>query len=211
MRSASMEHSTGFTPDKFPSINLSPCSVAKVDFQCKKGVVFMTVMIILFALSCTFKYEITNYLWYPVDISYDTWNLVVVAVNVVLFVIFLIKFIQFLRRVLRWIRFRKNADYIESSAFVQNLYRIAKKGKLGLFDKRKNTVKMGSHYDNISKFDSEHILIENGGKKGLFSMKKMGLIVPIHFDRIDSFKNSIVKCQKGETSYYYDVNGNRMK
>ena len=94
---------------------------------------------------------------------------------------------------------------------MQNLYRIAKNGKLGLFDKKKSMVKMESHYDNITKFDSEHILIQKGGKKGLFSMKKMGLIVPIHFDRIDSFKNSIVKCQKGETSYYYDVNGNRMK
>jgi len=33
---ARMGRSSGFTPDMFPSINLSPCSVAKVDFQCKK-------------------------------------------------------------------------------------------------------------------------------------------------------------------------------
>lgn len=210
MQGASMQQSSGFTPDKFPSINLSPCSVAKVDFQCKKGVAFMAIMIILIALFSTFKYEITRLLYY-VDIPYDIRDMAVVSVNLVLIFAFLIKFIPFLRRIWRWIRFRKNADYIESSAFVQNLYRIAKKGKLGLFDKRKNTVKMGSHYDNISKFDSEHILIERGGKKGLFSIKKMGLIVPIRFDHIDSFKNSIVKCQKGGTTYYYDVNGNRMK
>lgn len=187
MQGASMQHSSGFTPDKFPSINLNPCSVAKVDFQCKKGVVFMAIMIILIALFSTFKYEITRLLYY-VDIPYYIRQMVVVSVNVVLFVIFLIKFIQFLQRVLRWIRFRRNADYIESYAFMQNLYRIAKNGKLGLFDKRKNTVKMGSQYDIISKFDSEHILIERGGKKGLFSIKKMGLIVPIRFDHIDSFK-----------------------
>ena len=207
---ASLEHSSGFTPDKFPSINLSPCSVAKVDFQCKKGVVFMVVMIILFALFCTFKYEIMSLL-YHVGIPYDICDMAVVSVNLVLIFAFLIKFIPFLRRVWRWIRYRKNADYIEYSAFMQSLFRIAKKEKLGLFDKRKHTVKMGSHYDNISKFDSEHILIEKGGKKGLFSMKQMGLIVPIRFDRIDVFKNSIVKCHKGETAYYYDVNGNRMK
>ena len=104
-----------------------------------------------------------------------------------------------------------NADYIEYSAFMNNLYRIAKKGKLGLFDKSMNKVTMGSNYDNITKFDGEHILIEKNGKKGLFSMKKMGIIVPIRFDRIDGFKNSIVKCHKGTESYYYDVNGNKME
>ena len=94
-------------------------------------------------------------------------------------ILFLFKLIPFILRLWKWIRYKINADYIEYSAFMQNLYRIAKKGKLGLFDKSKNTVTMGSNYDNITKFDGEHILIEKNGKKGLFSMKKLGIIVPI--------------------------------
>ena len=209
-RLTSMGHSSGFTPDMFPSINLSPCSVAKVDFQCKKGVVFMAVLIVLFVALSSFEYEIRNILegmYAPSFVYYYT----VPIILCILFVVFLFKFIPFLRRLWKWFRYKMNADYIEYSAFMNNLYRIAKKGKLGLFDKSMNKVTMGSNYDNITKFDGEHILIEKNGKKGLFSMKKMGIIVPIRFDRIDGFKNSIVKCHKGTESYYYDVNGNKME
>lgn len=209
-RLANMGHSSGFTPDMFPSINLSPCSVAKVDFQCKKGVVFMAVLIVLFVALSSFEYEIRNILegmYAPSFVYYYT----VPIILCILFIVFLFKFIPFLCRLWKLFRYKINADYIEYYTFMNNLYRIAKKGKLGLFDKSKNTVTIVSHYDNISKFDGEHILIEKNGKKGLFSMKKMGLIVPIRFDRIDAFKNSIVKCHKGTESYYYDVNGNKMK
>lgn len=209
-RFASMGRSSGFTPDMFPSINLSPCSVAKVDFQCKKGVVFMAILIVLFVTLALFSEQLGSLLYsagMPYEISYG----ISPCVGLLLFIIFLFKFVPFLRRIIRWFRYKMNADYIEYSAFMSNLYRIARKGKLGLFDKSKNTVTMGSHYDNITKFDGEHILIEKNGKKGLFSMKKMGIIVPIRFDRIDAFKNSIVKCHKGAESYYYDVNGNKME
>lgn len=209
-RFASMGRSSGFTPDMFPCINLSPCSVAKVNFQCKKGIVFMAVLIVSFIALSFFEYQIRNMLEGMYAPSFVYYNAVPI-VQCLLFVVFLFKFIPFIRRLWKWFRFRMNADYIEYSAFMQNLYRIAKKGKLGLFDKSKNTVTMGSHYDNITKFDSNHILMEKDGKKGLFSLNKMGLIVPIRFDCIDAFKNSIVKCHKGAESYYYDVNGNRME
>lgn len=145
---ASKKNSSRFTPDMFPTINLSPRSVAKVDFK---------------------------------------WH------------------------ILRKRKFKKNADYNEETSFMSTMCRIARKCKLGLFDKNKKNVVLKSKYDNITRFDAEHILIEKDGKKGLFSMKKVGLIVPIRFDRIDSFKNSIVKCYKGTESYYYDINGNRME
>ena len=57
-RLATMGRPSGFTPDMFPNINLSPCSVAKVDFQCKKGVVFMVVLIVFFVAMISFQYEI---------------------------------------------------------------------------------------------------------------------------------------------------------
>lgn len=210
-RLANMGRSCGFTPDLFPSINLSPCSVAKVSFQCKKGVAFMAVLIVLFIALKSYQYEIEELMYYTWGWPSDMLYYVIPSILGILSILFLIKFIPFLRRLWKWLRYKINADYIEYSAFMNNLYRIAKKGKLGLFDKSKNTVTMGSHYDNITKFDGEHILIEKNGKKGLFSMKKMRIIVPIRFDRIDEFKNSIVKCHRGVESYYYDVNGNKME
>lgn len=208
-RLASMRSSSGFTPDMFPCINLNPRSVAKVDFQCKKGIAFMAVLIVLFVALGLFSEKLGSLLYsagMPYEISYG----ISPCVALLLFIIFLFKFIPFLRRINRWLKYRMNADYIEYSAFMGNFYRIAKKGKLGLFDKSINKVLMGSRYENITNFDSEHILIEKGGKKGLFSMKKMGLIVPIRFDRIEPFKNSIVKCHKGMSIVHYDINGNPM-
>lgn len=213
-RFASMGRSSGFTPDMFPSINLCPCSVVKVDFQCKKGYGAMVVLIVLFCAVSYFEYQIRNILYsifFGMSVPFWVYDNIVPIVQLVLSIIFLTKFIPFLRNAYRWIRYKMNADYIEYSVFMQNQYRIAKKGKLGLFDKRYNTVTMGSHYDNITKFDAEHILIERGGKCGLFSVKKMALIVPIRFDHIDAFKNAIVKCYNGGESYYYDVNGNKME
>ena len=210
-RFASMGRSSGFTPDMFPSINLCPCSVAKVDSKInKKSIILMLLFFILFLILSINETKIGNVLYYNMDVPSDfAWRSVMVT-SIIVFVIFLFKFIPFLRRLWKWFRYKMNADYIEYSAFMSNLYRIARKGKLGLFDKSKNTVTMGSHYDNITKFDGEHILIEKNGKKGLSSIKKMRLIVPVRFDCIDAFKNSIVKCYNGAESYYYDVNGNRM-
>lgn len=211
-RLTNMGRSSAFTPDMFPSINLSPCSVAKVDFKIKKkSIILMLLFFLLFLILAINETKIGNVLYYNMGVPSDfAWRSVTVT-SMIVFVVFLCIFIPFLRRSWKWFRYKMNADYIEYSAFMSNLYRIARKGKLGLFDKSKNTVTIGSHYDNISKFDGEHILIEKNGKKGLFSMKKMGLIVPIRFDRIDAFKNSIVKCHKGAESYYYDVNGNKME
>lgn len=211
-RLSSMGRSSGFTPDMFPNIYLSPCSVAKVDFKIKKkSIILMLFFFSLFLILTINETKIGNVFYYKMGVpSYFAWSSVMVT-SITVFIVFLCIFILFLRRLWKWLRYKINADYIEYFAFTNNLYRIAKKGKLGLFDKSKNTVTMGSHYDNITKFDREHILIEKNGKNGLFSMKKMGIIVPIRFDRIDAFKNSIVKCHKGVEQFYYDVNGNKMK
>lgn len=208
---ATVGRPVGFTPDMFPSINLSPCSVAKVDFKCKNGFAFIVIIVLLFVVLRSYQYEIEDLMYYTLVLPSDLLLIVIPSILVILSVLFFVKFIPFIRRLWKWLRYKINADYIEYSAFMQNLYRIAKKGKLGLFDKSKNSVTMGSHYDNITKFDGQHILMEKDGKKGLFSLKKMRLIVPIRFDRIEAFKNSIVKCHKGGKSYYYDVNGNRME
>lgn len=197
-----------FTPDRFPNINLIPCSAANVNFQCKKGLVLMVPFIWFMILTIIKVRTVSDFISMIFGISFHLADCIVFYVSLF---IFLIGLIMFLLRLCRCHIYKENADYIEETAFMSNLYRIAKNGKLGLFDKRRNTVKMGSHYDNISEFDSEHILMVYSGKKGLFSIKKKGVIVPIDFDHIDAFKNSIVRCYKGTESYYYDVNGNRMK
>lgn len=206
----SIRYSTGFTPDMFPNISLAPCSVAKVDFKCKKGGVFMIILVIMFILFTSLSEQIGSLLLstgMPIDYSY----VVAPGVAFILFLIFLFKFFPFMQRVWKWFKYKMNADYIEQWAFMSYLYRIARKGKLGLFDKSKNDVTLRSQYDNLTKFDAEHILVEKKGKKGLFSTKKMRIIVPIRFERIEPFNNSIVKCHKGVEQFYYDVNGNKMK
>lgn len=59
-RLASIGNSSVFTPDMFPNINLSPCSVAKVDFQCKKGVFLMVVLVVIFGTLTSFEYELVH-------------------------------------------------------------------------------------------------------------------------------------------------------
>lgn len=205
-----LNYSSTFTPDVFPNIKFSPCSVVKINFNRGKGLIFMMVLVVLFVGLRVFEHDIWSLLdafnW-PSGVSYYVYF----GVLWLLFFIFLFKFVPCLKRLWKWIAYKTNADYIESSAFIHGLYRIAKKGKLGLFDINKKSVIMGCHYDNVSIFDSAHILIDKNGKKGLFSINKMGMIVPIRFDRIEQFKNSIAQCHKGNESLYYDVNGNKMK
>lgn len=206
---ASMGRTSGFTPDMFPSINLSPCSVAKVDFQCKKGVFFMVVLIGLFVLLTIFEYEtrsLLDFFNWPSGVSYYVY----LGGLWLLSFIFLFKSVPFLRRLYKWFRYKMNADYIECSAFIHNLFRIAKNGKLGLFDKSEKRVAMSSIYDNITKFDGNCILVEKSGKKGLYSIPLGRMIVPIQFERIEPFKNYIVACHTSTAIYHYDVNGNKM-
>ena len=141
------------------------------------------------------------------DVSINTVSGVIVFV----IVLFVSLFFPLLRPTWNRFVYQSNADYIEISAFMQTSYRIAKRGKLGLFDKKQNKVILRSLYDNITKFDVDHILIEKNGKKGLYSLKNTKLIVPIQYERIDPFKNSVVKCYHESKEDHYDVNGNFMR
>ena len=59
---------------------------------------------------------------------------------------------------LKWwiqkLRYKLNADYIESNFVNKEIVRIACKSKIGLFDKNKNKVLLSSSYSNIEKFET---------------------------------------------------------
>ena len=70
---------------------------------------------------------------------------------------------------LKWwiqkLRYKLNADYIESNFVNKEIVRIACKSKIGLFDKNKNKVLLSSSYSNIEKFDNEHLQISKATRK----------------------------------------------
>lgn len=201
---------SGFTPDSFPHIKLKPRSVEKIDFNFRNGLVFIGLMILLLFAFEYFNENINIFLSNLLMSSTIPYYIFLSIKGVVgVTVLFLI--LRLLRRLWKWLIFNMNADYIETTPFNQKIYRIARRGKLGLFDRTKNSVILKSRYDNLTMFDSEHIVLERNRKYGLFSVKKNAIIVPIRFNKINGFKNAIVKCYKGAEIYYYDVNGNRMK
>lgn len=60
------------------------------------------------------------------------------------------------------------------------ILRIARKPRMGLFDKNKNKVLLSSNYSNIEKLDDEHLILSVGKKEGLYSLKYRRIIVPIN-------------------------------
>lgn len=203
--------SSCFTPSLFPCISLTPSSVVNIDFQCKKGLVTILVALFLFIALWYYRQRLEFILFYKFSLPYILLPYLIPIFFMLIGIVFFVKFFPLLRSIIRWARYRLNVDYIESVVFMQNTYRVAKNGKLGLFDMHKKKVLLTCQYHNIIGFDSNHVLIEKNGKKGLYSMNKAKIIVPVLFDRIENFRNSIVKCQKGSMFSYYDVNGNKMK
>lgn len=212
---------SSFTPDVFPSITFSPCSVANVKFEKSKGVkaIIVYAIIILLILASqdfivsTIIFKLCEtmgiYHYFHLYNEIYTYGSYIV---VLLFLILLIKKIIPISKICtKWLLYILNADYIESRVFVNNYSRIAKNCKLGLFDKSSNCVMLRSCYDNITVHDKEYILVEKQGKYGLYSLKKSSMIIPVRYDKISGFVNSIATCNIGTTIHHYDVNGNKLK
>lgn len=198
------EHSV-FTPDLFPHVKLTPCSVVSIDFKLKKGIPSIIILIALLILYFSFDYEVGRFLSYNIDFISPK------AIPIIICALITINMLFILRRVIKMLKYKCNADYIEATPIAKEMHRIAKKQKLGLFDKKRNTIILRAKYDNITLFDADHFLIERKGKQGLYSIRKNRFIVPVRYDKIDPFVNSITKCSKEEQLYYYDINGHRMK
>lgn len=206
-------HTTGastFTLDTFSNIIFQPVSVVKIRFV-NRFVVFLCVLFValwfatITGLAGVVLYEIDHWFYKEVFIYHlDTVELGCLAVAG-LCALFIFKW---------WIKklhYKLNADYIEESFVNNEIVRIARKSRMGLFDKSKNKVLLSSTYSNIEKFDNQHLLISKGNKRGLYSLTYRRIIIPVLYDSIAQFTNSVTSATIKRTEDHYDVKGNKLR
>ena len=103
------------------------------------------------------------------------------------------------------------ADYIEDGFINDEIVRIARKSRMGLFDRNKKKVLLSSTYSNIEKFDNQYLLISKGNKKGLYSLTYRKVIIPVMYDSISPFANSVTSATIQNAEHHYDVKGNKLR
>lgn len=184
-----------FTPDIFPDIKLLPCSVVNIDFEVSTylfGVVFSTVLSLLFLFAYLNTYEMGPLI------------LLLTFIFALIYCIILL-----LRKRNKRDVFNMNADYIEESPFIPNIYRIAKEGKLGLFNRGDNSVLLPSLYTNITRFNETHLLlVEQDKYKGLYSLRSNVFIIPFKkkYDSITKFDDDHILVRKNGMNGLFSLN-----
>lgn len=195
-----------FTLDKFKSISLQPISIVNITFI-NKFLIFVVLLLasisIAFYNSSDLRYLIKDECGSDV---YRAADLLMPFVNILICILCSVLLWSFWKKFWFWL----NADYIENR-FIGDLSRIAKNCKLGIFNVKNKRVVLASRYDNIEKFDTDHLLIQRKGKKGIFSIKKARIIIPVSYDSISSFSNSIATAKSGSIIVHYDILGNKLK
>lgn len=191
-----------FTLDTFKSISFQPVSVVKIRFV-NRFVVFLCVLFAILFLAMIWELdEIMEVIEY-VDLYINTY--------VVVFALLVFCAFYIIKGWLKKLRYKFNADYIEDSFIKDKIVRIARKSRMGLFDKKKKKVLLSSTYSNIEKFDNQHLLISKGNKKGLYSLTYRRIIVPVQYDSISQFANSVTSAITQGTEHHYDVKGNELR
>ena len=199
-----------FTLDTFSNISFQPVSVVKIRFV-NRFVVFLCVLFValwfatITGLTGNVLYEI-NY-WFYKDVFVYLQYIVELGCLAIagLCALFILKWL------IKKLRYKLNADYIEGNFINSEIVRIARKSRMGLFDKRKKKVLLSSNYSNIEKFDNQHLLISKGNKKGLYSLTYRKIIVPVMYDSISHFTNSVTSAIVQGTEHHYDVKGNKLQ
>lgn len=206
-------HTTGastFTLDTFNNITFQPVSVVKIRFV-NRFVVFLCVLFValwfatITGLTGNVLYEIDS--WFYEDVFVYHQYIVELGCLAIagLCALFILKWL------FKKLRYKLNADYIEDNFINSEIVRIARKSRMGLFDKSKNKVLLSSIYSNIEKFDNQHLLISKGNKKGLYSLTYRKIIVPVMYDSISQFVNSVTSATTQGTEHHYDVKGNELR
>ena len=195
-----------FTLDVFKSIAFQPVSVVKIRFV-NRFVLILSIMFTGLGLSIAtgLTERLFSYFYWTYRES-DHYNAAIACLALsALYAFFVIK------SLFKKCRYALNADYIEESFIDNGIVRIARKSKMGLFDKKKKKVLLSSDYSNIEKFDSNHLLISKETKKGLYSLTYRKVIIPPMYDSISQFANSVTSATVQGTEHHYDVKGNELR
>lgn len=209
-KKSTVSSSGTFTLDTFRNISFQPVSVVKIRFV-NRSILFLGLLFgsLGFAIEIGLIRHVSymlDYLFYP-DFFVEYQNIFEFGCLAIvgLCAFFIVK---------SWIkklRFKLNADYIESKFVNNGIVRIARKSRMGLFDKNKNRVLLSSNYSNIEIFDNQHLLIIKGKKKGLFSLTYRRIIIPVLYDSITQFANSVTSVKAQGIEHHYDVKGNKLQ
>ena len=206
-------HTTGastFTLDTFNNITFQPVSVVKIRFV-NRFVVFLCVLFValwfatITGLTGNVLYEIDSWFYEEVFVYHQYIVELGCLAIAGLCALFILKWL------IKKLRYKLNADYIEDNFINSEIVRIARKSRMGLFDKSKNKVLLSSIYSNIEKFDNQHLLISKGNKNGLYSLTYRKIIVPVMYDSISQFVNSVTSATTQGTEHHYDVKGNELR
>ena len=199
-----------FTLDIFSNISFQPVSVVKIRFV-NRFVVFLCVLFVtlwfatITGLTGNVLYEIDSWFYEEVFVYHQYIVELGCLAIAGLCTLFILKWL------IKKLRYKLNADYIEGNFINREIVRIARKSRMGLFDKRKNKVLLPSSYSNIEKFDNQHLLISKGNKKGLYSLTYRKIIVSVKYDSISQFVNSVTSATIQGTEHHYDVKGNELR
>ena len=199
-----------FTLDTFRNISFQPVSVVKIRFG-NRFVLFLCLSFVVLwfttitGLTGVILYEIDHWFYEGVFIYYQYIVELGCLAIVGLCALFIVKW---------WIkkfRYKLNADYIEDGFINDEIVRIARKSRMGLFDRNKKKVLLSSTYSNIEKFDNQYLLISKGNKKGLYSLTYRKVIIPVMYDSISPFANSVTSATIQNAEHHYDVKGNKLR
>lgn len=202
------EISNAFTPNTFSSIHLRPKSLVKIRFFNRFNLALTVFLSLCFyLLACQYHPEVSD-LYFAIfgDFRFLAENIIIMS----LLISDMIVTMWLVRSMVRFLQFNLNADYIEDS-FKKDLVRIAKRNRLGLFDKKKKKVCLPSKYESIELFDEKHLLVVRNGLCGIYSLDLKKVIIPVRYERIEKFCNSMTTAEIGGRKDYYDINGNRLK
>lgn len=199
-----------FTLDTFSSIPFQPVSMVKIRFV-NRFVVFLCGLFValygatIIGLSGDVLYDIDHSFYEDVFIYHQyivELGCLAIAGLCALFI---------LKWWIKKLRYKLNADYIEESFVNNEIVRIARKSRIGLFDKSKNKVLLSTTYSSIEKFNNQHLLISKGNKYGLYSLTYRRIIIPVLYDSINQFTNSVTSATTQGMEHHYDVKGNKLR
>ena len=200
-----------FTLDTFRNVSLRPVSIVKMRFI-KKGIV------LLFIISALIFIGTATGLIGQILLSLDQYSYRVYRdyyleplVGIGSLSISVFCSIMIIRFLIKKLRYKLNADYIEDRFLDHDIVRIAHKSKMGLFDKKKKKVLLDSIYCSIDKFDNQHLIITKDERKGIYSIVSRKIIIPVRYDSISQFVNSVATAKIGTDEFHYDVKGNRLE